>query len=164
MTLAEILTEISQYECRLIEITGGEPLIQKNVHLLIRDLCDRGYEVLLETAGHMDISTIDVRVKRIIDFKCPSSGESGKVLWDNINHLKPSDEVKFVVGCKEDLIWAAKIIKEHELTNICPVIFSPVFGVMDNQMLAEWILDSRMPVRMQIQLHKQIWDPAAKGR
>ena len=164
MTLREVITDISQYGCRLIEITGGEPLTQKNVHILMRALSDQGYEVLLETAGHMDISKVDPRIKRIMDIKCPSSGESEKVLWTNIKHLKDGDEIKFVVGSKDDFTWAANTIKAYGLTDICPVIFSPVFGSMENQTLAEWILASRLPVRMQIQFHKLIWDPAARGR
>jgi 7-carboxy-7-deazaguanine synthase len=163
-TLTEIISEISKYECRLIEITGGEPLIQKNVLPLMRDLCDLDYEVLLETAGHMDISRVDKRVKIIMDIKCPSSGESGKVLWSNIPHLKDKDEVKFVLGSEQDLEWAGNVIKTYGLIEICPVIFSPVFRTMNNRTLAEWILASRLPVRMQIQLHKHIWDPEARGR
>jgi 7-carboxy-7-deazaguanine synthase len=163
-TIADIIAEIATYNCRLIEITGGEPLVQKNVHLLMKDLCDRNYEVLLETGGHMDISPVDPRVRRIMDIKCPSSGESEKVRWSNIKELTKNDEVKFVVGTEEDLEWAKDITLKYGLTDICPVIFSPVFARMDNRFLAEWILASGLPVRMQIQLHKQIWDPAARGR
>ena len=164
MTQDEIIAGIRQFDCRLIEITGGEPLLQKNVHPLMTELCNQGYEVLLETAGHMDISQVDPRVKRIMDIKCPSSGESEKILWTNLTYLNADDEIKFVVGLEADLTWAAEVIKKHALTDICPVILSPVFGTMENRKLAEWILSSRLPVRMQIQLHKQIWEPNEKGR
>ena len=164
MTQDEIIAGIRQFDCRLIEITGGEPLLQKNVHPLMTELCNQGYEVLLETAGHMDISQVDPRVKRIMDIKCPSSGESEKILWTNLTYLNADDEIKFVVGLEADLTWAAEVIKKHALTDICPVILSPVFGSMENRKLAEWILSSRLPVRMQIQLHKQIWEANEKGR
>jgi 7-carboxy-7-deazaguanine synthase len=164
MTHDEIIDVIRQFDCRLIEITGGEPLLQKNVYPLMSELCNQGYKVLLETAGHMDISQVDRRVKRIMDIKCPSSGESEKIFWTNLTYLNADDEIKFVVGSAADLTWAAEVIKKHALTNICPVIFSPVFGSMENRRLAEWILSSRLPVRMQIQLHKQIWEPNEKGR
>ena len=164
MTQDEIIAGIRQFDCRLIEITGGEPLLQKNVHPLMTELCNQGYEVLLETAGHMDISQVDPRVKRIMDIKCPSSGESQKILWTNLTYLNADDEIKFVVGLEADLTWAAEVIKKHALTDICPVILSPVFGSMENRRLAEWILSSRLPVRMQIQLHKQIWEANEKGR
>ena len=162
--ITDIIADISKFRCRLVEITGGEPLIQSNVHLLIKDLCDQGYELLLETAGHLDIKSVDPRVSRIVDIKCPSSGESDKVLWPNINHLAGKDEVKFVVGSEEDLVWAGRVVRDYRLTEICPVIFSPVFGKLNNQTLAEWILASGLPVRMQIQLHKQIWDATERGR
>jgi len=164
MTQDEIIAGIRQFDCRLIEITGGEPLLQKNVYPLMTKLCNQGYEVLLETAGHMDISQVDPRVKRIMDIKCPSSGESEKILWTNLTHLNSDDEIKFVVGSEADLTWVAEVIKKHALTDICPVIISPVFGSIENRMVAEWILSSRLPVRMQVQLHKQIWAPNEKGR
>jgi 7-carboxy-7-deazaguanine synthase len=163
LSIKAILDELGKYNCNLIEITGGEPLIQKNVHHLMKLLCDRGYEIMLETAGHLDISTTDSRVKRIMDIKCPSSGESDKILWENIKHLKNTDEIKFVVSTSDDLSWAQQIIEKYNLTKICPVIFSPVYGEMDNEILAQWIMQSGLPVRMQIQLHKQIWSPQTRG-
>jgi len=164
MVLSEIIEQIGQYDCNLVEITGGEPLIQKNVHLLMGKLCDQGYEVLLETAGHMDIAVVDKRVNRIMDIKCPSSGESEKFMWSNIDVLQNTDEVKFVAGSMEDLIWIKSTLENHELHKRCPVIISSVFGKMDNHILAEWILVNHLPVRMQIQLHKQIWEADARGR
>jgi 7-carboxy-7-deazaguanine synthase len=146
-----------------VEVTGGEPLIQKNVFPLMRDLCDNGYEVLLETAGHMDISEVDSRVKKIMDIKCPSSGESGKTLWENIDFLKSGDEIKFVVGTEDDLKFARDKIENFKLYNRCPVIISPVFDKISNQEIADWVLQNHLPVRMQIQLHKVIWEPDIRG-
>jgi 7-carboxy-7-deazaguanine synthase len=163
MTFSEIKDRVKSFNCQLVEITGGEPLIQKNVLTLMRDFCNDGYEVLLETAGHMDISEIDLRVKRIMDIKCPSSGESEKMLWENIEYLKEEDEVKFVVGDREDLDFAKEYIEKFKLYARCPVIISPVFDKINNQEIAEWILKNNLPVRMQIQLHKIIWEPSARG-
>ena len=162
-TLSEIIEKIKSYNCPLIEITGGEPLIQKNVHPLMKSLCDSGFEVLLETAGHLDISETDPRVKRIMDIKCPSSGESEKMLWTNIENLRPGDEVKFVVGSQEDLDYSKKIIMTHSLDKKCEVIISPVFDKITNLEIADWILKNNLPVRMQIQLHKMIWEPNTPG-
>jgi 7-carboxy-7-deazaguanine synthase len=163
LTLHEILNKIKSYNCPLIEITGGEPLIQKNVHPLMKALCDSGFEVLLETAGHLDISETDPRVKRIMDIKCPSSGESEKTMWTNIENLRMGDEVKFVVGSQEDLEYSKKIIKTHDLNKRCEVIISPVFNKITNREIADWILQNNLPVRMQIQLHKMIWEPDTPG-
>ena len=163
MTFSEIKDRVKNYNCQLVEITGGEPLIQKNVLNLMRDLCNDGYEVLLETAGHMDISEIDLRVKRIMDIKCPSSGESEKMLWENIEYLKKDDEIKFVVGNHADLDFAKEHIEKFELVDRCPVVISPVFDKINNQEIAEWILKNHLPVRMQIQLHKIIWEPNSRG-
>jgi 7-carboxy-7-deazaguanine synthase len=163
LTLLEIIEKVKSYNCPLVEITGGEPLIQKNVLPLMGYLCDSGFEVLLETAGHIDICEIDPRVKRIMDIKCPSSGESEKTLWKNIECLKDDDEVKFVVGTQEDLDYSKEIIEKYSLGNRCPVIISPVFDKISYQEIADWILHSHLPIRMQIQLHKIIWEPDARG-
>jgi 7-carboxy-7-deazaguanine synthase len=163
-SLAEIINQIKGYDCQLVEITGGEPLIQKNVHILMQMLCDQGYEVLIETAGHMDISGIDSRIKKIMDIKCPGSGETEKMMWSNMEYLREDDEVKFVVSNENDLEWMESVIKKYKINETCEVIVSPVFGKMDNRTLAEWILNKHLPVRMQIQLHKQIWEPDARGR
>jgi 7-carboxy-7-deazaguanine synthase len=129
----------------------------------MRMLCDQGYEVLLETAGHMNISDIDRRVKKIMDIKCPTSGESEKMMWSNIDVLQTTDEVKFVVGSLEDLDWMRQIIEKYDIDKRCEIIVSPVFGKMNNRVLAEWILNKHVPVRMQVQLHKQIWEAEARG-
>ncbi len=164
MTLADIMEKVSSYNCNLIEITGGEPLLQKNVLPFMTRLCDAGYEVLLETGGHHDISGVDRRVRRIMDIKCPSSGESAKNRWENIDHLKQTDEVKFVIGGREDYQWALNVISKYKLNNICPVLFSPVYGKMNLRQLAEWILQDSLPnVRMQLQMHKYIWPTEQRG-
>jgi len=155
----EIIKSVKKYDCNLIEITGGEPLIQENVHVLIKILCDDEYEILLETAGHMDIEPVDKRVKIVMDIKCPSSGESEKNLWSNIRFLKNEDEIKFVIGDRDDFEWARNVIKNENLEKICNIIFSPVYQKMNNEQLANWILQDHLPVRMQLQMHKYIWDP-----
>jgi len=158
-----LLEEIKSYHCNLVEITGGEPLLQKEVLLFMKVLCDEGYEVLLETGGHMDISSVDNRVQRIMDIKCPSSNESEKNLWSNIDLVNESDQIKFVIANREDYCWAKNIITTKKLTRKCPVLLSPVFGVLDNQELAEWILKDTLDVRYQLPLHKYIWPPETKG-
>jgi 7-carboxy-7-deazaguanine synthase len=163
LSLSDIENKVKEYNCKLVEITGGEPLIQKNVLQLMKNLCDAGYEVLLETAGHLDISLVDERVKRIMDIKCPSSGEAEKTYWANIESLKRDDEVKFVVGSMDDLDYTKEIIEKYKLGQQCPVIISPVYGKINNEKIARWILDTHLPVRMQIQLHKVIWEPDTRG-
>ncbi len=163
MSIGEIITKVKSFDTRLVEITGGEPLIQKKVHELIGVLCDEGFEVLIETGGHMDIGLVDDRVKRIIDIKCPSSGESGKVYWNNLGLLRQSDEVKFVIGDGNDYEWAKAVVAENRLSEKCTVLFSPVFDKMNYCELAERILNDQLPVRFQLQMHKFIWPPDMRG-
>ena len=163
MVIDDIVDQLDSYKCRLIEITGGEPLIQKNVHLLMIKLCDAGYQVLLETAGHMDISNVDKRVHRIMDIKCPSSNESEKMLWENISYLAEKDEVKFVIGNRADFDYAVEVVEKYKLSDKCTVLFCPVFNKLGNESLARWILDNKIPVRMQLQMHKFIWVPDTRG-
>lgn len=163
MTIGQIIQKVADYRCNLVEVTGGEPLIQKNVHVLMKILCDSGYEVLLETAGHMDVSPVDPRVIKIMDVKCPSSGESEKIHWENLGSLNSRDELKFVIGDRTDFDWAVKIISERQLDKKNQILFSPVYGHIDNRQLAEWILQEKLPVRMQLQMHKYIWDPGKRG-
>ncbi|MDH4070298.1 MAG: radical SAM protein [Ignavibacteria bacterium] len=163
MEIAEILDRVRQYRCPLVEVTGGEPLVQENATLLLRALCDEGHEVLLETGGSIDISPVDPRVKRVVDFKCPGSGMEMKNLWSNVTSLKKGDEVKFVVGSKSDFDWSIERIRQYGLMERCPVLFSPVFGVVEPVELARWILESGLSVRFQMQLHKYIWEPATRG-
>jgi 7-carboxy-7-deazaguanine synthase len=163
MSLDEILRQVASYGCKLVEVTGGEPLYQQNVHELMRRLCDAGHEVLLETGGSLDIGAVDARVKRIVDFKCPTSGMEKHNLWANAELLKHGDEVKFVIGNREDYEWAKSRIVEHGLLQRSPVLMSPTFGVLEPVTLAEWILGDRLDVRMQMQIHKLIWSPETKG-
>lgn len=163
MSVSEIIVRVLEYDCPLVEITGGEPLLQPNVFLLMTKLCDLGKQVLLETSGSVDVSRVDPRVVKIMDLKCPSSGEAGKNLYDNVRHLDKKDEVKFVIANREDYEWAKMKMSEFALTNCCTVLFSPVWGVMDLKTLAEWILADRLSVRLQTQWHKYIWGADAKG-
>jgi len=163
MSIDGIIRQVDSYGCKLVEVTGGEPLFQQNVHELMTRLCDTGYEVLLETGGSLDIGIVDARVKRIVDFKCPTSGMEKKNLWANADLLKQGDEVKFVIGSREDYDWAKNKIMERGLLQRCPVLLSPTFGVLDPVTLAEWMLADKLDVRMQIQLHKLIWSPETKG-
>ncbi len=184
-SIDEIIEEVTAFPCDLVQITGGEPLLQKRVHLLMRELCDRGMTVLIETSGACDIAACDPRVIRIMDLKTPSSGEVERNLWENITHLTERDEVKFVIGDRADYEWAKGVIEEHDLLNRChAVLMSPVFEQPTGQEiagmaglppheLAEWLLHEpplpagsdgpRRMVRMQSQLHKFIWDPQQRG-
>ncbi len=161
--IADIIDEISTFHCKLVEITGGEPLLQENILPLMSRLCNDGYEVLLETGGHQDISIVDKRVQRIMDIKCPSSDESDKNLWANINYLTANDQVKFVIGNREDYEWAADKVNHYQLNRICPVLFAPVYKKIDLKELAEWILQDHLDVQLQLQLQKYIWPANQRG-
>lgn len=162
MTLEEILGEISAYGCKLVEITGGEPLLQTESRELMKCLCDLGYEVLLETGGSLSISEVDKRVKIIMDLKCPSSGMEKKNLYNNLSLLKPGDEIKFVIGSEEDFLWAKSIIEKCKIDQSC-ILISPVFGKIDPALLSGWVLNSLPGARFQLQMHKYIWDPFMRG-
>jgi 7-carboxy-7-deazaguanine synthase len=162
--LDEIVQQVGSFGCPLVEITGGEPLLQKNVLPLMTMLCDAGHIVLLETSGAHDISLVDRRVHRIMDLKTPGSGEVTKNLWSNIEHLTSSDEVKFVIGSREDYEWSRDKVLEHQLPQRCQtVLFSPIFGRIDPRQIVEWILADRLDVRFQLQMHKFIWTPTQRG-
>ena len=163
MTVEEIVDSVERFNCKLVEVTGGEPLVQEGVHELMMVLCNCGYETLLETGGSLNISKVDSRVKRIVDFKCPSSGMMKKNLWSNVDHLKSTDEVKFVIGNKEDFDWAVEMIRHYGIDARCPILMSVVFGVLPPLDLATWILKSRLNVRFQLQMHKFIWEPETRG-
>lgn len=163
MAMEAILDRVGSYGCPLVEVTGGEPLHQPGALILLTKLCDAGYHVMLETSGACDISAIDDRVSIIMDVKCPGSGMADRMMWTNIEHLSQKDEVKFVLENHSDYEWARNIVKQYDLGERCPVLLSPVFGSLDLQPLAEWILSDRLPVRVQIQLHKLIWDPETRG-
>ena len=143
-------------------VTGGEPLAQKNCLPLLTALCDAGYSVSLETSGALDVSKVDPRVSRIVDIKPPESGEEARNRWENIAHLTPRDEIKFVLANRADYEWAREVIRSQQLDRICPVLLSPVQGELPPAQLAEWILADRLPVRMQVQLHKILWGEHAR--
>ena len=173
--------KIQNSKLPLVELTGGEPLLQSGALPLMRQLCDDGFTVLLETSGALDISAVDPRVRRIMDLKCPSSGEVGRNRWENLQHLKPTDEIKFVIGTREDYEWVKQKIAEHRLDSRCPLLVSWVHPLTPEQQdrtlkqvpagqtpvsrhdLAEKIIADALPVRFQIQQHKVIWPPERRG-
>jgi 7-carboxy-7-deazaguanine synthase len=163
MSIDLIFKKVEEYKCRLVEVTGGEPLLQANVHLLMKRLCDESYDVMIETGGHRDVSSIDSRVKRIMDIKCPGSLMKKRNHWDNIKSLTGQDEVKFVIANETDYEWAKKVIQKYNLAARCTVLMSPVFGNIENRTLVEWILRDHLQVRFQLQIHKYIWDPTKRG-
>jgi 7-carboxy-7-deazaguanine synthase len=163
MSIDQILQKVESYGCKLVEVTGGEPLVQEGVHMLLEELCNRGHETLLETGGSLDISAVDPRVKRIVDFKCPSSNMIKKNHWANVSALGWTDEVKFVIGNREDFDWSVEMIRRHEIDRRCPILMSVVFDALPPVELAEWILVSKINVRFQLQMHKFIWEPATRG-
>lgn len=160
LSIAAILERVADFGTPTVCVTGGEPLAQKNGLTLLSALCDAGYSVSLETSGALPIAAVDARVSRIVDIKTPGSGEVEKNHWENLGALKPSDEIKFVLCDEADYQWAKDMLREHDLAQACPVLFSPVHGGLNPTQLAEWILRDRLPVRMQLQLHKYLWDNA----
>ncbi|PYQ14522.1 MAG: 7-carboxy-7-deazaguanine synthase QueE [Acidobacteria bacterium] len=163
MSVAEIVREVEAHAAPLVLVTGGEPLAQSRVGDLMRALADKGMEVMIETGGSLDISGIDARVRIIMDLKCPGSGMEGRNRWENLEFLKITDEIKFVVNDRRDYEWAREVIRRRRLWERSVVLLSPVFDVMDPRRLAEWILEDRLHVRMQMQLHKLIWPPQMRG-
>jgi 7-carboxy-7-deazaguanine synthase len=161
LTLSDILTQVATYSTKFVTVTGGEPLAQKECLALLTQLCDTGYDVSLETGGALDISNVDQRVSVILDVKTPGSGELAKNLWDNLQYLKPADEVKFVLCDRSDYEWARQLLTERNLSSKCSVLFSPVYGQVNPTELAEWVLQDKLPVRMQLQLHKILWGEVA---
>lgn len=157
MMLDAIVENVKSYSARFVTITGGEPLAQKNVHSLMTRLCDEGMHVSLETSGALDVAQVDERVVKVMDLKTPSSGEVGKNYWDNISYLSSDDEVKFVIANRDDYDWACEQLRQHKLEQRCQVLFSPCQGVLSPRDLADWILEDRLNVRFQLQLHKLIW-------
>jgi len=163
MEITHIMNEIKQWNCNLVEVTGGEPLFQDKCINLLNELIDSNYEVMLETGGSLSISNVPYKVIKIVDFKCPSSAMVKKNLWSIVDDLQSHDEVKFVIGNREDFDWAKDKITEYSLDKICTLLFSPTFGEIDPQQIVEWILADNLPVRMQMQMHKMIWSPEEKG-
>lgn len=162
-SIDEIISEVKEYNCNLVEVTGGEPLFQTECYDLLARLCDEGFDVLLETAGNMPIKSVDPRVKIIMDFKCPSSGMEKKNLYDNTNYIKPKDEIKFVIGNREDYDWTKEIMSRYKLNSKSEILFSVVFGELEPITLVNWILEDKLDVRFQLQMHKYIWHPETKG-
>ena len=165
MSVDEVMEKVRGYGCKLVEITGGEPLVQKRECLeLSRRLCDEGYAVLVETGGSLDASALDPRAVKILDVKCPGSGEAHRNYWPNLERLNPRDEIKFVIKDRADFDYAFGVIEKYSLGEREPqVLFSPVWGEVDLKDLAEWILESSVRARLQLQLHKYIWGPDVKG-
>ncbi|EGL54011.1 organic radical activating enzyme [Methylophaga aminisulfidivorans MP] len=163
MDLDEIVAKVAAFNPRYVCVTGGEPLAQPNCIPLLTALCDRGYEVSLETSGAMDISKVDKRVSRVMDLKTPGSGEESKNRYENIELLNTHDQLKFVVCHRDDYDWAKQKLQQHQLNERCEVLFSPIHGQLQPAELAEWVVEDNLPVRMQIQMHKYLWGEE-KGR
>ena len=160
LSLAAIMAQVAAHQAHYVTVTGGEPLAQKNCLLLLRELCNAGYSVSLETGGALDISEVDARVSKILDIKTPGSGEAEKNLWNNLTYLTKQDEIKFVICDEQDYLWAVEQLRKRNLAAICEVLFSPAYCQLTEQALADWILRDRLPVRLQIQLHKHLWGDA----
>lgn len=163
VSLEEVLAQVRRYACRLVEITGGEPLQQPEAIQLIERLCDERYQVLIETSGAFDITPVDERARVILDVKCPGSGMTDRMDWKNLDRLTVKDEAKFVIKDRADYEWAKEILARYRLADRCAVLFSPVFGELEPRQLAEWILIDRLPVRFQLQVHKYVWNPETRG-
>ncbi len=164
MSIDEVLADVGRLECRLVEITGGEPLLQPDVCVLMERLLALGFEVLLETGGHVPIDNVPDEVVAIVDVKCPASGESDRMHWPNLDQLSPHDEVKFVIQDRADFDYACGVVDRHNLAaRTAAVLFSPVHGALAPADLARWMLDRHVPARLQLQAHKYIWSPEARG-
>ncbi|KAF0185181.1 MAG: queuosine biosynthesis protein QueE [Nitrospirae bacterium] len=162
-SIAEILTQVAAFGIQLVEVTGGEPLLQTDSSALVTALCNDGYEVLIETNGSQNIKHIDPRAKIIVDIKTPSSGMADRMLESNLDFLKPEDEIKFVIASQEDYAWARHLLRNKDLASICTVLFSPAHGMVSPSEMVQWILDDHLPVRLNLQLHKYIWPPHTRG-
>lgn len=164
MSVDEVVERVRAYDCDVVEITGGEPLLQKEVYPLMERLLHDGRTVMLETGGHLAADDVPAGVIRVIDVKCPGSGESARVHWPNLERLRSSDELKFVIRDRGDYDFAREVVAKHDLLSRCAaVLFSPVHGVLDAKQLAEWILADKLAVRLQLQTHKYIWSPDTRG-
>ena len=163
MVVEEVLAQVSEYRCPLVAVTGGEPLLQPAVYPSLSLLADVFETVLVETSGAISIEKIDPRVIRIMDIKCPGSGQVERNCWSNIELLRPNDEVKFVILSRSDYDWARQTIERHDLLSRCPILLSPVFGKLEASELAGWIMEDHLNVRLGVQLHKLIWPPNMRG-
>jgi len=162
MSIDAILSEVEKLSPRLVEVTGGEPLSHPECDELLKQLADTGRKVLLETSGAIPTDTVDPRVTVILDMKCPSSGEVGSNHYPNLSRLKPGDEVKFVIGTREDFEWSVDLIRKHDLIRQ-PILFSPIYGELTHEQLTNWIMETGLPIRLQVALHKVIWGPEVRG-
>ncbi|MET0657654.1 MAG: 7-carboxy-7-deazaguanine synthase QueE [Steroidobacteraceae bacterium] len=156
-SLEQILEKVASFGARHVCVTGGEPLAQKTCSLLLQQLCDAGYKVSLETSGAMDISEVDARVTRVVDVKTPASGEEQRNRYENLDRMRADEQVKFVICSREDFEWSRDLIRQQSLHERCTVLFSPSYRQIEPRDLAQWILDERLPVRLQVQLHKYLW-------
>jgi 7-carboxy-7-deazaguanine synthase len=164
MTVDEVVADVEARGCPVVEVTGGEPLLQPDVYPLMQRLLDAGKTVLIETGGHRSIAQVPAGVIRIVDVKCPGSGESEKNDWSNLAHLTATDEVKFVIADRADYDFAREVVRREQLDDkVAAVLFSPVHGELDPKQLAEWVIADRLPVRVQLQVHKYIWSPETRG-
>jgi 7-carboxy-7-deazaguanine synthase len=163
MAVEEILEKVRAFGCTLVEVTGGEPLLQKGAVPLMRKLVDQGFEVMLETGGSLPIDDVPVGVRRIVDVKCPESGESDRNLWTNLEQLRDGDELKFVLAGREDYLWAREQIASRGLAARAPIVISPVHDTLNPGEMARWVLEDGLPVRVQIQLHKALWPGVLRG-
>ena len=164
MAVADLMAVAGDFPSRLVLVTGGEPLLQEETLPLLSGLAEAGCEVCLETNGSRPISGVDARVHRILDLKCPGSGMAAENYWPNLEWLTPRDEVKFVVSDRHDFLWAVEVIGAHGLAGRLPLLISPVFGQVQAREAAAWILESRLPLRLNLQLHKYLWGPEARGK
>jgi 7-carboxy-7-deazaguanine synthase len=164
MTVEDVVSRVRDYGCEVVEITGGEPLLQKDVYPLMQRLLDEGRTVMLETGGHLSVASVPAGVIRVIDVKCPGSGESERVCWENLEGLRPTDEVKFVIKDRVDYEFARDVVGRYALpSKTAAVLFSPVHGVLSAKTLAEWILEDRIAARLQLQAHKYVWGADVRG-
>jgi 7-carboxy-7-deazaguanine synthase len=164
MDLQAVLDEVDRYGCDVVEVTGGEPLLQQEVYPLMQTLLDRGKTVLIETGGHRSVADVPRGVVKVMDVKCPGSGEAARMDWDNFDRLAPTDEVKFVIKDRADYEYARDVASRYGLAGrVAAIHFSPVHGVLDPKALSEWVLADRLPVRVQLQVHKYIWSPETRG-
>ncbi len=163
MSIDEIIAKVKKYACNTVEITGGEPLLQKESLILMRRLSDDNFNVMLETSGSLSIADVDKRVKIIMDLKTPSSGMSDKNLYENISYIKKTDEIKFVIGDKADYDWTKEIISKYSLSGKCEIILTPVFGKIEPRKIVSWILRDKLKARFLLQMHKYIWEHDKRG-
>ena len=159
----DVVAEVEQYDCSLVEVTGGEPLLQEDVYPLMHALVARGKTVLLETGGHRSTERVPEPVITILDIKCPGSGMADRMYWPNVDRLRPQDEAKFVIKDRADYEWMRDVVRRENLPARCTVLVSPVFGEADIRHVAEWVLADKLPVRFQLQMHKYIWAPDMRG-